>query len=72
MIKKSVSLWLPKYEEVDQGNVGEDESDPVEVCFIDLLQFLYKICEDMVRYTLCLYIYCKLEYFLSKNPSKVI
>ncbi|XP_056019872.1 uncharacterized protein LOC125669168 [Ostrea edulis] len=31
MIKKSVSLWLPKYEAVDQGNVAEDESDPVEV-----------------------------------------
>lgn len=30
MIKKSVSLWLPKYEAVEQGNLTEEENDPVE------------------------------------------
>ncbi|KAB7494306.1 putative assembly chaperone of rpl4 [Armadillidium nasatum] len=31
-IKKSVSLWLPKYEAVDKGEASEGSFDPVEVC----------------------------------------
>nr|XP_022313654.1 probable assembly chaperone of rpl4 [Crassostrea virginica] len=31
MIKKSVSLWLPRFEAVDQGIITEEDSDPVEV-----------------------------------------
>lgn len=30
MIKKSVSLWLPHYQAVDQDKITDEESDPVE------------------------------------------
>ncbi|KAK7009586.1 TPR repeat-containing protein [Biomphalaria glabrata] len=32
LIKKSVSLWLPKLEAADTGNVADEEFDPVDTC----------------------------------------
>lgn len=39
MIKKSVSLWLPRFEAVDQGVITEEDSDPVEVVYMLLFYF---------------------------------
>ncbi|XP_005096442.1 probable assembly chaperone of rpl4 [Aplysia californica] len=33
-MKKSVSLWLPKLQAVDTGELPEEEFDPVEVCSV--------------------------------------
>ena len=40
MIKKSVSLWLPRFEAADQGVITEEDSDPVEVVYMLLSIFI--------------------------------
>lgn len=40
MIKKSISLWLPKFKAADKGDVPDEEFDPLEV-FLYIIDIIF-------------------------------
>lgn len=68
MIKKSVSLWLPRFEAVDQGIITEEDSDPVEVVYMLLSIFLQCHCVNLSGW-ICI-LQCR-NLWLHNGPDKL-